>query len=179
MDSGLAWTFVQLQSQQNDVNIMSIWHFDIVPDDGFINWCVTNITITIYHLSVGILNFINFLESGSLWCSPSTSLSLAKSYLVLEASHPDEMHKNIPNIPKPRSYRMLLKSNPWPSMTIPWCEWRKMLRAQSATKLKRRTVQPAKNKLSLHIPKTQGIDILWLWLVHTFVPCPFIPAPVS
>ena len=101
-----------------------------------------HIAITIYHLSVGILNFSNqLLESGFLCTHKSIHEwdSLAKSCKIHENGPRGITPRDAQKHPKPQTYRMLL--NPWPSMTIPWCEWRKIRCAQSATKQKRRTVQ--------------------------------------
>ena len=132
-------------SSSNRNKMMSIWLFDIVPDDGFINWCVT---YCYHHLSPQCGNPQLFQSTFGIriFVHPQVHPRVRQFGKIIckipwdygpRGITPRDAQKH----PKPQTYRMLL--NPWPSMTIHDHPMMRMEKdsPRSATKQKRRTVQ--------------------------------------
>lgn len=146
-------------SSSNRNKMMSIWLFDIVPDDGFINWCVT---YCYHHLSpqcgnpqlfqstFGIRIFVHpqvhprVRQFGKIMQNPWKWSQRHHTQRCTKTSQTP----NLQNVTQP----MTIHDHPMMRME------KDSLRSISNEAETPNCTTPAKNKLSLHIPKTQGMD---------------------
>ena len=148
-------------SSSNRNKMMSIWLFDIVPDDGFINWCVT---YCYHHLSpqcgnpqlfqstFGIRIFVHpqvhprVRQFGKIICKIHENGPRGITQRCTKTSQTP----NLQNVTQP----MTIHDHPWPSHDANG----ERFAALSNEAETPNCTTPAKNKLSLHIPKTQGMQ---------------------